>query len=355
MLDFKFNVIDDAQAIKDLMHQIEVNSSYNIFQSAYWLANSIDENNISFTATNSDGKICKALHVKIRRKFGFKIAELADEPYGQYSDVVSTDGQPSDEFFEKSLDYLKANGVDAMHLLNVRADANIYQYCQKHGETLADKQAPWIDLKAYENYEAYFNSASKTTRKIYRKFFRDLDVETKSYIDEEISPELVEEVLQLKSKQLANNGQTSRVFADEKNVACLAEIFTNPTPDFKTHIGTCRCDGKMVAAAISHVKGNVYYGYIIAMDVEYTRFSPGNAQVLLNIEWAYENGIEIFDFLAPADNYKFKWTHKNYAKANDVLLPMSVKGKFYGSIYLQKLRPVLKSAYIKLKNFKNKM
>lgn len=345
-----FNVIDNAQGITDILSQIALTDQNSVFPSAYWFRHHVDEHNISFTATDADGVIQQALHLRIYKKLGFTIAETAGQPFSQYSDVINNSGQPADDFFKQALQSLKAKGVDALHLHNVRQDAHIINYCQANGTILEDKQAPWIDLAAYEDYPAYFNSTSKTTRKIYRKFFRDLDVETNTYVDEQITRELVIEVINLKAAQLESQGLSSRVFADADNMQQLIDIFSTPTSDFKTHIGTCRADGKLVAAGVSHVKGQTFYGYIIAMDVDYTRFSPGNSLVLGNIEWAYQNGIAIFDFLAPADHYKFKWTKDNATPAYDVLLPMSAKGRFYGSIYLKKLRPILISAFLYIKN-----
>ncbi|MBL1242024.1 MAG: hypothetical protein COB13_009245, partial [OCS116 cluster bacterium] len=87
--------------------------------------------------------------------------------------------------------HLNGKHIDAVHLRNVRADAHIIEYCQNNGLILEKKQAPWIDLTKFENYEAYFNGLGKTTRKTYRKLFRDLDTQFNVYLDDQITAELV--------------------------------------------------------------------------------------------------------------------------------------------------------------------
>ncbi|MGL1920968.1 MAG: GNAT family N-acetyltransferase [Hyphomicrobiales bacterium] len=351
MSKFIFSAITNAQDIKNIQSEIELNDQNNVFVSAYWFQNFIDDNYITYTATDENGKIQCALNICVHSKLGFKIAEIAGEPYTQYNDVVNNSDSSVDEFFAQALDHLKTQSVDALHLRNVRADAHIHNYCQKHGTILANKKAPWIDLSQYENYEAFFNSTSKTTRKVYRKLYRNFEnIENNIYVDEQITPELIKEVLALKASQLSSYGLSSRVFVDPQNIAELVEAFANPSPDLKTIIGTIRIDGALISAAISHAKADVFYGYIIAMDVKFTSFSPGNAQVIANVEWAMQQGITVFDFLAPSDDYKFKWSKDNYTAAYDFLMPMSSKGRLYGSVYLQFLRPKLKKAYLALRN-----
>ena len=350
MSDFIFNAITDPKNIQQTVDQIELSNQNTIFSSAYWFRNSIGQDNISYTATDAGGTVQQALHLTLKRKLGFCIAEMAGEPFTQYNDACNNGQHSIDDFFKNCLDDLKSRKIDAVHLHNVRADAHIIEYCQAHGLGVAEKHAPWIDLTKFENYEVYFNSLSKTTRKTYRRLFRELDTEFKVYIDAEITAELVNEIIALKAKQLGEHGKSSRVFADPQNLKQLTEILTTQTNDFKTFVSTVRCDGQLASAAISHIKDDHYYGYIVAMDNGFIKYSPGNAHVILNVEYSYNHGITNYDFLSPADEYKYRWSKNNSIAVYDILLPMSAKGKLYGSIYLNKLRPMLKSIYLNVKN-----
>lgn len=350
MSDLVFNAITNAQDIKNMLAQLEVNDQNNLFASSYWFHNLIDDNYISYTATDEDGKIQCALHVCTHKKLNFKIAEIAGEPYSQYSDAINNGDQPVDAFLAQAFEHLYAQGVDAIHLRNVRADAHIYDYCQNNGVILEEKQAPWIELDNYADHAAFVKAAGKNVPRVYRKLFREFEVKYECFVDEQVSSDLVRQVIKLKMQQLDIHGQTSRVFASHDKIEKLVEILSTPSPDLKTIIATITCDGVLASASISHAKADTHYGYILAMNADYTRHSPGNAQVIKNVEWAMENNITKFDFLPPADSYKFKWTKNNYTAAYDILLPMTAKGKMYGSIYLKFLRPKLRDLYLAVKN-----
>uniref|UniRef100_A0A2A4YXU5 BioF2-like acetyltransferase domain-containing protein n=1 Tax=OCS116 cluster bacterium TaxID=2030921 RepID=A0A2A4YXU5_9PROT len=350
MSNLIFNAITGQKDIQNTVDQIKLGSHNTVFSSVFWLRNSIGADNISFTASDAGGQIQQALHLSVKHKFGFKIAEMAGEPFTQYSDAINNSQQPIDNFFKHCLAHLNGKHIDAVHLRNVRADAHIIEYCQNNGLILEKKQAPWIDLTKFENYEAYFNGLGKTTRKTYRKLFRDLDTQFNVYLDDQITAELVNEIVELKAKQLDEYRKSSRVFADQKNLEQLTKMLTTPSDDFKIFVSTVSCDGKLASAAISFIKGDHYYGYIVAMDNRFIAYKPGNIHVILNIEYAYANGITKYDFLSPADEYKYRWSKNNAIAVYDILLPMSAKGKLYGSVYLNNLRPMLKSAYLYMCN-----
>lgn len=350
MSNFVFKAITGKKNIQNTIDQIKLDDQNTVFSSGSWFRNLIGDNNLSFTAVEENGQVGQALHLNLKRKFGFCVAEMAGEPFTQYSDAINNSQQPTDDFLKNCLIHLADIQVDALHLRNVRADAHIIEFCQKNGLILAEKQAPWIDLAQFENYDAYFNSLSKTTRKTYRRLFRELDTQYNVYLDDEITSQLIDEIIELKSKQLDEHGKSSRLFVDLQNLKQLATILTTQTNDFKTFVSTIRCDGTLVSAAISFIKHEHYYGYIVTMDNNFIKYKPGNIHVILNIEYAYNHGISIYDFLSPADEYKYRWTKNNSISVYDILLPMSAKGKLYGAVYLNHLRPLLKSIYLHMSN-----
>ncbi|PCI88150.1 MAG: hypothetical protein COB24_03390 [Hyphomicrobiales bacterium] len=350
MSNFTFRAITGKKNIQNTVDQIKLDGQNTVFASGSWFRNLINDDNISFIAQDQNGQVGQALHLNLKRKFGFCIAEMAGEPFTQYSDAISYNQQSIDGFLKNCLTHLADIQVDALHLRNVRADAHIIEYCQKNGRIMAEKQAPWVDLTQFENYEAYFNSLSKTTKKTYRRLFRELDAQYNVYLDDEITRELIDEIIELKSMQLDEHGKSSRVFADLQNLKQLGTILTTQTDDFNIFVSTIRCAGTMVSAAISFIKGKNYYGYIVTMDNNFIKYKPGNIHVILNIEYAYNHGITSYDFLSPADEYKYRWSKNNSIAVYDILLPMNAKGKLYGSVYLNKLRPRLKSIYLYICN-----
>lgn len=345
MLTFNFTTSPDK--IATVNSELGLSGLSNIFSTNHWFCTN-DENIITYFSTNETGNICHIINVKITKKLGFNIAELAGEPIIQYNDLNNSGTHPVNDFLDKTLESLKQKNVDALYLHNVKKDAYLHDFCLAKGIVMEKKQAPWIDLSHYENYEDFFNQTSKSVRKIHRRLFREFTVECQVYIDGDIKKEVVDEIIELKIRQLKQLGKSSRLFANKDELKKLKDIILTQSKDFKTFVSVLRCNGELVSGAISFVKADRYYGYIVAMDNDFSKYSPGNAHVLLNVKWSIANGLICYDFLAPADDYKFRWTKGNYTDVTDILLPLNFRGRIFGSIYLKKIRPWLKSSYLEL-------
>lgn len=346
MKHFEFKALTDAGELNRFLNQTKLNEHNNVFSSSHWYKESTQAKNVAYILLDENKDIQQSLHLNITTKCGFSIAEFAGEPYIQYNDAINHGDKPISDFVAQSIQHLKSMNVDAIYLHNVREDAHIFEYCQQNGNVIETKQAPWIDLAKFENYEAFFESTSKTVRKVYRRLFREFDVKFEVYLDEEISEQLIDDIINLKIKQLGEVGRSSRVFMSSARLAELRTIFTHPNDDFKIFVSVIKCDDVLVSGAISLIKDGIYYGYIVAMNTEYTKYAPGNAHVLLNVNWSYENGVTDYDFLSPSDEYKIRWAKNNSIPVYDFIIPMNRRGKMFGSIYLKKIRPLLKKFYL---------
>ncbi|MBL1242022.1 MAG: GNAT family N-acetyltransferase [OCS116 cluster bacterium] len=346
MLNSNFDQLSASSDAKSIAHNDDKN---NIFSSPHWFEGGLEENIFSFFEGGEE-QGSNAIHVKFNNVMGFKSAEMAGEPYIQYNDMIKNGAQSVDGFMEYFLKYLKTNKVDALHLHNVRGDAHIFEYCQANGIILEQKQAPFLNMTNYADFDAYFDSLSKQTRYKYKKLLRTHECEYNIYVDDEISRGLVEHILAQKSAQLDLRGQTSRLFSDQAKMAQLADKLSTPSADYKTYISTFKIDGVIASSSVFFIKNGTLYFYILAMDDDYAKLSPGNNIVLKNIEAAYSLNCHTFDFLAPNDIYKLKWSRGDAMPVYDILLPVTTKGKLIGLGYLKFIRPILKKVYLSVKN-----
>ena len=354
MSDLNFKVITSEMTIKASEYQSDENSMNNVFASGHWLLGNVGKKNISMV--NMQGtKIVNALHLKHNYFFGANIAEIVGEPFIQYNDIISNDAAGVEQFLNNTHDALPTNNISALHLRNVRIDAKIYSYCQKFGMVIKENNAPCLDMTKFKNFDEYLASMSKSTRKTYRNFFKKLNVEHQYYINDEITKDLAKQIIKLKTDQLALIGQSSRAFAQDINIEKLINLVSTPSDDFKTIASITKCNGKLASASISFVKGKNYYGYVLAMGSDFSKYCPGNNQILLNIKWAFDNGLEYFDLLSPEDDYKLRWTKGRSIPVYDFLIPMNKRGKIYGHLYLKTIRPILKSIYLFLKKYRFKL
>lgn len=318
------------------------------FQSVDWFKNSLNQKNVSFlTEDAKQGKI--TMHLQCAKQFGLKIKEFAGEPYIQYNDVWRDGEQPVETFLSNSLASLKRDGVVALYLHNVREDAHIFEYCKKNGVITDKKQAPRLNLGDYSDFDAYLSSMSKTTRKKFRRIHDKFECEFKKYSGDQLTKERVAEVINLKQDQLNQNGLSSRIFVDSQKVQQLIDLLSTPSNDYKTIISVLKCNGKIAAGSVSFVKDNIFYAYMIGLNADFSKDSPGNHLMLLNIKAAFSEGLNYFDLLSPASTYKFRWTKGNATNSCDFLLPLNMVAKLYAVIYLKHVRKWAKKLYFTIK------
>lgn len=346
MLNSNINRPSDLSDGKNIIHNDDEN---NVFSSPHWFEDGIAKNRFSFFEGSED-EGANAIHVKFSRTLGLKFAEMAGEPYIQYNDMIKNGTQPVDNFLDYFTKYLKTNRVDVLHLHNVRRDAHIFDYCQANGVILQQKMAPFLNMSNYADFDGYLNSLSKQSRYAYKKLFRTHDCEYNLYVDEQISPELIEYILAQKASQLDLRGETSRLFADQAKIAQLATKLSTPSADYKTYVSTFEINGVIASSSVFFIKNNKVYFYILAMDDDFAKLSPGNHIVLKNIETAFGLNCQVFDFLAPNDVYKLKWSRGDAMPVYDILLPITTKGYIVGFGYLKYIRPVLKKVYLSVRN-----
>ncbi|MBL1421739.1 MAG: GNAT family N-acetyltransferase [Alphaproteobacteria bacterium] len=346
MINPKTNQPTNLSNGKSVNHNDDEN---NVFSFPHWFEDSPEEKNHSLFEGVEDNGV-NSIYVKFDRTLGIKSAEMAGEPYIQYNDMMKNGSQSVGDFLDHFLKHLKANKVDLLHLHNVRRDAHIFDYCQANGVILEEKLAPFINLGNFANYDEYFSSLGKNSRYASNKIFRTRECEYNLYADQQIDAELVEFVLAQKAAQLELRGETSRLFADQAKVAQLVTKLSTPSADYKTYISTFKIDGAIASSSVFFVKKNKVYFYILAMDNEFAKLSPGNHIVLKNIEAAFELNCTIYDFLAPNDVYKLKWSRGDDMPVYDILVPITVKGKLIGLGYFKFIRPILKKIYLFTKN-----
>ena len=241
------------------------------------------------------------------------------------------------------------NKVDYCYFRNVRENSLLHKWLEDKGTITATKLAPFVDLTDMNSMADYYAFLSAKTRKSRRRRAKKLAakfvVEFSTFMDTDIEPDLVDQVLNLKKLQLARSGLSSRLFSSEQKLNRLKNLILSGDKSFKAVISVLKCDGRIAAAEIGYLYGDTYYSFLGTMDEEFHAYSPGSCQLLKTIEWAIDNQVKIFDLLAPEDAYKFSWTRENKVKVYDILLPFSLKGRLFGNVYYRVLRPRLKQFY----------
>jgi len=71
-------------------------------------------------------------------------------------------------------------------------------------------------------------------------------------------------------------------------------------------------EDKPISIALNPVLGKVMYGYVRTFDADYSKFYLGFTDLFFQLEWCYQNQIEIYDLLKGTYDYKSKLTDRTY-------------------------------------------
>jgi CelD/BcsL family acetyltransferase involved in cellulose biosynthesis len=270
--------------------------------------------------------------LRITRHLGLKIATDLTDPITPYSDVA---GAPlSGEALALLCDSLRADhGIDALLARRVRADSGLHPaFTERYaGNRIETAAAPYIDLSAYADFDAYCSRFGKHTRRNRQQRRRRMEEECGELTFEVAggheSGKEIDTALGWKRDWLAAYDLRSSVFDGGVNERLLRDVCA----DRSIRVSTLRSGGRPVAVEIGGVCGDYYAAYIGAFDPRWARFSTGQEQMLRTIGWCITQGFKRYDLLADADSYKLRWTDASVA-VNDFCVALSPMGNAYSLI-----------------------
>jgi CelD/BcsL family acetyltransferase involved in cellulose biosynthesis len=168
-----------------------------------------------------------------------------------------------------------------------------------------EEDCPFIDLTEFEDYEFYLGKLGKNLRKDIRRRIRMLQesgiFDFHIYCDDELEEALkiLPLFLETHDKKWSNNTKESNLYKS---------ILKNCLSAGLVHFSEIRIDGKPISWELGFRYKQRAYSYMPAYMSEYARYSPGKVHLSCLIEDGFKNGIEIFDFMRGAEEYKGDWT-----------------------------------------------
>ena len=116
----------------------------------------------------------------------------------------------------------------------------------------------------------------------------------------------------------------SRVFAD------LAEGKLKPV---ECIVSAMKSNGEAAALEVSFTCKGRLAMHLIAFNLEYEKSGAGVLLLEQSLKKGYDEGLAVYDMLAPGDPYKFDWCDQSDA-VSDWVKPLSLKGHLYARLYL---------------------
>ena len=112
-------------------------------------------------------------------------------------------------------------------------------------------------------------------------------------------------------------------------------------------VSELRAGGRPISWEIGLRMGTTHYAFITSHAEHLTDYSPARLHMDFSQRQALADGLAAFDLMIPADAYKDSWSSAR-SEARDFHIALTRKGWLYGRLYLEVIRPQLRSAYYRM-------
>ncbi len=263
---------------------------------------------------------------------GARVLSWMGEPVSQYGDVLVEKGPDRARLLAGAWRHIvETGGADLVRLRKVRGDAAVAPLLEaSHAHVTAEMQAPYLDLGSapdFDTYQKRYPGRARKNRRRHRRRLAEHGPLAFDFLAE--GPEaraLVRAALAMKRAWLRDRGLTSRAFADGRLERFFLDVAGDRTRPTGCRVSVLSCAGQPAAIEVAFVCGTRCAAHIGAYDLAFERHSPGSLQLEDTFARCYDEGIEVYDLLAPADAYKTMWADAA-VPVRDHVLALTARGR----------------------------
>jgi CelD/BcsL family acetyltransferase involved in cellulose biosynthesis len=304
---------------------------------------------LSVVTGRRDGRLVMVWPLAGERVRGIRQIFWMGEPVSQYGDVLIDDSPDALELLRAGWTFLRKNAKgDIVRLRRVRSDAVIAPLMAELGATISARlTAPYLDLKSAATFEDYEQRYSSHARRNRRRLLRRLEEQGKVTFERwqggSQARALAVTALELKAEWLKSRGLVSHAISDARMARFFADAAGGETHSTNCIVTALKVDGEPAALEVSFTCKGRLAMHVIVFNLKFEKSGAGVLLLEKSIRDGYASKLEVYDMLAPGDNYKLDWADAS-ADVLDFVKPLTIAGHAYGRIYLGFLRARVKSA-----------
>lgn len=268
-----------------------------------------------------------------------KVLSWMGEPVSQYGDLLIDDVADKPALLEAAWAFLADKaGASAVQLRKVRQDSNIAPLLARVGASItAELKAPFLDLASaptFAEYETRYSSGARRNRKRQRRRLEERGgTELLWLTNGAEAATLTAETFVCKQAWLRQRGLVSPALLDPRTERFFIDATRAETRPAGCHVLALASGGRPVAFEIGvRCKGRSAI-HIIAYDLDFEKTAAGALLMEDSIRRAMNDGIAVYDLLAPGDGYKLEWADDAVA-VRDWAMPLSAVGRAYSTLHL---------------------
>jgi CelD/BcsL family acetyltransferase involved in cellulose biosynthesis len=269
------------------------------------------------------------------------VTELAwmGEPVSQYGDLLIENGPDAIALMREAWAFVtRETGADVLRLRKVRQDSVIAPFLAELGANVtSDLKAPYLDLASapsFADYEKRYSSNAKRNRKRQRRRLEDRGAVSLTWVDGGSEAEaLTVQAFHFKHTLLRQRGIVSPALADPRTARFFADVTRADVRPAGCHVLALKCNDQPVALEIGLRCLGRSAIHIISYDPDFEKTAAGALLMEDSIRRACDDGLKVFDLLAPGDGYKLEWAD-DAVGVRDWAKPVTLLGRAYVTLYL---------------------
>lgn len=305
------------------------------------------------------GRVNMIWPLVLEQKFGMRILKFMGAPVSQYGDILAEDAPDLETRLGSAWDYLCDELMpDALHARKVRADSAIAALLRGRSSIAFDQTAaPYVDLSGVSDVQDFQTRFSKRFRRNTRRQANRLsemgDVTFRVVEQSGLARGLVGRAIEMKTAWLRAHGHSYSALNDSRVRSFFERVVADTKRPSGVLVSVMSVGGRPAAIEIGVSSHGHYAAHIGTFDPDYASLSVGTIQMMRTVEHLINRGERSYDLMAPENDYKSKWADSSIQVADHVV-PVSARGHMFATLYLKRLRPLLKSGIINVSSFTSK-
>jgi len=277
----------------------------------------------------------------------------AGDPVSQYGDALVDDIPDAAQLLSAAWDFITQRlGADVLQLRKVREDALVAPLLAAHGARVTESlSAPSLDLASapsFQDYEKRYSGNARRNRGRQRRRLADRGpLALAWHVSGNEAASLAAEAFALKHAWLRDKGIVSPALTDPRTERFFLDATRAEVRPAGCHVIALLSNGRPAAIEIGvRCKGRSAI-HVITYDLALEKTGAGALLMEDSIRRAKDDGIDVFDMLAPGDGYKLEWSD-DAIPVRDWAMALSLRGRLYTDLYLGHVRGALKRGLSRL-------
>ncbi len=262
---------------------------------------------------NQDGRLVLIWPLVVRRLALWHIGTWLGAGTGQYGDLLLEAGADRTHWLEAAWRAIEDDcNIDLLYLEGIQENAIVQSFMAGNTGVLQPKtNSPCINIREFRDWQTYQAGLKRSFRQNMHRTRRRLEEKGQlvhRVLDDpaEIA-QVVTKSIRLKLDWLKQRNIYGRLLEKAEAKQWLDQLTQSAQQDGLLKITTLNLDETMIAMQIGFLYRRHLYCYFGAFDIAYSSFQPGKLETADTLKWAFENDVDTFDLMPPADDCKLYW------------------------------------------------